>query len=172
MKVTIQLPKPGTPGGKGGAMSSATPTTPVPKLPPVDTKNLTPEALRDRISMLISVNSQIVDTPMADAPRPKRVSRQNSEPASKTYTPTSMKQLLSSQLSTTIAPGTAPVQATFLPASYITITRLVFVPAAVPRRRIPRSPERCGNDPSGCDAESRQCRSDTRRLAPDNSSIF
>ena len=40
--------------------------------------SLTPEMLHERITQLISSNAAIVDTPMADAPRPKRVSRHNS----------------------------------------------------------------------------------------------
>ncbi|XP_064597261.1 uncharacterized protein LOC135463763 [Liolophura sinensis] len=45
----------------------------------VDPKNLTNEMLKERIQQLISENAAIVDTPMADPPRHKRLSRQNSE---------------------------------------------------------------------------------------------
>ena len=50
----------------------------VPPKPP-DHKNMTPEMLRERITQLITDNAAIIDMPMADAPRPKRMSRQNSE---------------------------------------------------------------------------------------------
>lgn len=49
------------------------------KMAPIDPKNMTPEAVQERIAMLISQNESIIDTPMADAPRPKRVWRGNSE---------------------------------------------------------------------------------------------
>lgn len=52
-----------------------------PKMAPMDPKNVTPEAVQERIAMLISQNASIIDTPMADAPRPKRVLRHNSEVA-------------------------------------------------------------------------------------------
>ena len=45
---------------------------------PITRAGLTPEMLHERITQLISSNAAIVDTPMADAPRPKRVSRHNS----------------------------------------------------------------------------------------------
>lgn len=50
-----------------------------PKPLSVDPKNLTNEMLKERIQQLISENAAIVDTPMADPPRHKRLSRQNSE---------------------------------------------------------------------------------------------
>ncbi|KAL5015368.1 hypothetical protein ScPMuIL_009638 [Solemya velum] len=46
---------------------------------PASEKAITPEMLKERIQQLISANAAIVDTPMADPPRPKRLSRQNSE---------------------------------------------------------------------------------------------
>jgi hypothetical protein len=47
-------------------------------------KSMTPEMLHQRISALISANDAVLSTPMADPPRPKRLSRQNSE--NKEYT--------------------------------------------------------------------------------------
>ncbi|XP_064651970.1 uncharacterized protein LOC135502795 [Lineus longissimus] len=47
-------------------------------------KSMTPEMLNQRISALISANDAVLSTPMADPPRPKRLSRQNSE--NKEYT--------------------------------------------------------------------------------------
>ncbi len=43
-------------------------------------KTFTPEMLNERISKIISDNTRIVSTPMAEAPRPKRMTRQASEP--------------------------------------------------------------------------------------------
>ncbi len=55
---------------------------PAHRLTPLDPKNpVTPEMLSDRITQLITANAAIIDMPMADAPRPKRMSRQNSEVA-------------------------------------------------------------------------------------------
>ena len=65
VKVTIQLPKPHSAPIRSASIG--------------DPRNMTPEQLKDRISWLISNNAAIVDTPMAEAPRPKRVSRQTSE---------------------------------------------------------------------------------------------
>ena len=50
---------------------------------------MTPQMLHQRISALISANTAILDTPMADPPRPKRLSRQNSE--NKEYTQPRLK---------------------------------------------------------------------------------
>ena len=59
--------------------SPKVPTLTPPRLTPLDLKApVTPEVISDRISQLISANARILDTPMVDAPRPKRVSRQNS----------------------------------------------------------------------------------------------
>ena len=64
----------------------STPSTPASSfIPPItaalpaDRSAVTPEMLERRISQVISANAAIIDTPMADAPRPKRLSRQNSE---------------------------------------------------------------------------------------------
>ena len=54
------------------------PVTSASPIPPLN-KNLTPEMLQQRIAELINKNQAIVNTPMADAPRPKRMSRQQSE---------------------------------------------------------------------------------------------
>ena len=57
-----------------------TPAKPqTPKTPQMRNPTLTPEMLTARISELITKNQAIVNTPMADAPRPKRMSRQSSE---------------------------------------------------------------------------------------------
>lgn len=50
-----------------------------PKAVVVDPKNITKEMVGERINQLISDNAAVLALPMADAPRPKRMSRQNSE---------------------------------------------------------------------------------------------
>lgn len=74
---------------------------------PISRVSLTPEMLHERITQLISSNAAIVDTPMADAPRPKRVSRHNSmfEPM----------LVSSSQVSMTTAPVLPSSSAPVLP---------------------------------------------------------
>jgi hypothetical protein len=54
--------------------SSGTPLT-----SKLDLHNVTAEALQDRISRLISENASIINTPMAEPPRPKRILRQSSD---------------------------------------------------------------------------------------------
>ncbi|XP_021360307.1 uncharacterized protein LOC110454878 isoform X2 [Mizuhopecten yessoensis] len=66
------------------SMATVKPVAPVtPDLEPrsagVESKEFTPEMLSERIQKLISANAAIVSTPMADPPRHKRISRQNSE---------------------------------------------------------------------------------------------
>ena len=52
----------------------------IPPKASIDHRNMTPEMVGERISQLISNNAALLDImPMADAPRPKRMSRQNSE---------------------------------------------------------------------------------------------
>src|SRR6218665_3962847 len=66
------------------SLTSAHAISIAPKMAPIDPKNATPEAVQQRIAMLISQNASIIDMPMADAPRPKRVLRHNSEAATNT----------------------------------------------------------------------------------------
>ena len=59
--------------------STITPLTLPPRPAPLNRNDMTPEAVRDRITQLINQNAAIMEMPKADAPRPKRMSRQNSE---------------------------------------------------------------------------------------------
>ncbi|XP_060084028.1 uncharacterized protein LOC132563285 [Ylistrum balloti] len=66
------------------SISAVKPMTPVtgdlePRSAGVESKGFTSEMLSERIQKLISANAAIVSTPMADPPRHKRISRQNSE---------------------------------------------------------------------------------------------
>ena len=66
--------------GPAPVSSSGNPRLHIPRnFPAPDPRNMTPEMLKERITQLISANQAIVDTPMADPPRAKRLSRQNSE---------------------------------------------------------------------------------------------
>ena len=96
MKLTFELPKPEQQDEPSSMTSEILlppavskvgfPRTPLgspsvvnlPKLP-APAKNLTSDELKDRISYLISTNQAIVNTPMAEPPRPKRMMRQRSE---------------------------------------------------------------------------------------------
>ena len=66
-------------GKEGMLVESLTAISDAPDTPRLTNKNLTPEMVQARISELINMNQAIVNTPMADAPRPKRMSRQASE---------------------------------------------------------------------------------------------
>ncbi|CAH1772667.1 unnamed protein product [Owenia fusiformis] len=68
MKITLQLVQGEDDATKNSLPQGSGDQTPV-----------NPDVIRDRISTLISRNSAIVDIPMAEAPRSKRYSRQNSD---------------------------------------------------------------------------------------------
>lgn len=71
LKLTIQVQK----AGEGGAVSNDVAADPN----RLGRQSIRPEIIRERITQLISENQAIVDTPMAEPPRAKRLSRQNSE---------------------------------------------------------------------------------------------
>ena len=60
--------------------SNITPLALPPRPAPLNRNTpITPDIVRDRINQLINQNAAIMEMPKADAPRPKRMSRQNSE---------------------------------------------------------------------------------------------
>lgn len=62
---------------------------------PIEASVLTPEMVKERIQQLISTNAVIVAKPLADPPRAKRLSRQNSEAGRPDQTVTSPRVLQS-----------------------------------------------------------------------------
>ena len=81
-----RLTVPGTVGRRESfsrRRSSASNITPLalpPRPAPLNRNTpITPDIVRDRINQLINQNAAIMEMPKADAPRPKRMSRQNSE---------------------------------------------------------------------------------------------
>ena len=78
-------------------------------VPPINQSSTTAESLQEHITRLISENASIINTPMAEAPRAKRVLRQSSDvTASSTAKPATDRQLLRTR-SLTPCPTALPV---------------------------------------------------------------